>query len=314
MDPLIQGLHHVTATVNDAQQDLEFYASLLGLRLVKKTVNFDNHHVFHFYYGDERGTPGTLMTTFPYKGKGVPLGRKGAGQITATAFSVPAGSLGGWRERLAGQGVTVREEGRRWEEEFIAFADPSGLTIELIANSRDARGSWHAVDVDPTIAIRGIHSVTLTIAIPEPSFALLVEVLGYAIVAEAEGRTRLEVHDGGPGRTLDILAAPEAPVALNGLGTVHHVAMAVESAEAQLAYRKQLVRLGVPVTEVLDRQYFQSIYFREPGGVLYEIATIPPGFLVDEELPSLGRALKLPPWEEPHRQLIEAGLPAVIHP
>jgi glyoxalase family protein len=314
MEPLIQGLHHVTATVNDAQQDLDFYAGLLGLRLVKKTVNFDNHHVFHFYYGDERGTPGTLMTTFPYKGKGVPPGRKGAGQITAIAFSVPTGSLGGWRERLARQGITVAEEGRRFGEEFLGCTDPSGLTVELIANGRDSRSAWNAVDIASPLAIRGIHSVTLTIAIPEPSSALLVELLGYAILAEAEGRTRLEVNGGGPGRTLDILAAPEAPVAVNGLGTVHHVAMAVESAEAQLAYRERLVRLGVPVTEVLDRQYFQSIYFREPGGVLYEIATLPPGFLVDEDLAGLGRELKLPPWEEPHRKLIEAGLPAVVHP
>lgn len=311
MDRLILGLHHVTATVSDAQQDLDFYTGLLRLRLVKQTVNFDNHHVFHFYYGDARGTPGTLMTTFPYKGKGVPVGRKGAGQVTATGFSVPADSLGGWRKRLAANGASVRDEGRRFGEEFLTLEDPSGLTVELIATGSDSREPWIAPDLDPALAIRGIHSVTLTIGIPEPSFALLVDVLGYSRVAEEAQRTRLGVRGGGPGRQLDILAAPEAPVAINGLGTVHHVAMAVGSAEEQLAYRATLLRHGVAVTEVMDRQYFQSIYFREPGGVLYEIATLRPGFLVDEELAGLGRALKLPPWEESQRRLIEAGLPAI---
>jgi len=313
-DHPIEGLHHVTATVNDAQEDLDFYAGVLGLRLVKQTVNFDNHHVFHFYYGDERGTPGTLMTTFPYKGKGVARGKQGAGQITATAFSVPRGSLPGWRERLGRLEMGVREEGNRFGEEFLAIEDPSGLTIELIEAEHDARPGWAGPDVPAAMAVRGVHSVTLTIGIPEPSFGLLVEGLGYAVLGEEEQRTRLGVQGGGPGRSLDILAAPEAPVAVNGLGTVHHVAMAVATAEAQLAYRARLLARGVAVTEVLDRQYFQSIYFREPGGVLYEIATVPPGFLVDEELAALGRRLKLPPWEEPHRKLIEAGLPAVVHP
>ena len=311
MDASIRGLHHVTATVNDAQQDLEFYTGLLGLRLVKKTVNFDNHHVFHFYYGNAEGTPGTLMTTFPYKGKGVPPGRQGAGQVTATGFSVPAASLPFWRKRIAESGRTVLEAGRCFGAEFLALADPSGLRIELIGAEQDAREPWLAPDLDASTAIRGIHSVSLMIAIPEPSLALLVEVLGYSIAGVEGQRTRLTVDAGGPGRTLDVVEAPEAPAASNGLGTVHHVAMAVATGEEQLAYRQRLVRLGVPVTEVLDRQYFRSIYFREPGGVLYEIATIPPGFLVDEPREQLGRSLKLPPWEEPHRREIEAGLPAV---
>jgi len=311
MDASIRGLHHVTATVSDAQQDLQFYTGLLGLRLVKKTVNFDNHHVFHFYYGNAEGTPGTLMTTFPYKGKGVPQGRHGAGQITATGFSVPAQSLPAWRKRIAASGRAVLEEGRRFGEEFLALADPSGLRIELIGTERDQREPWRAPDVDPAMAIRGVHSVSLLIAIPEPSFALLVELLGYTIAGSEERRTRLSVNGGGAGRSLDIVEAPEAPTASNGLGTVHHVAMAVATPEEQLAYRERLIRRGVAVTEVLDRQYFRSIYFREPGGVLYEIATIPPGFLVDEPPEALGRSLKLPPWEEPYRREIEAGLPAV---
>lgn len=311
MDRFIQGLHHVTATVNDAQQDLDFYAGLLGLRLVKKTVNFDNHHVFHFYYGDEVGTPGTLFTTFPYKGKGVPLGRKGAGQITQTAFSVPIGALPAWRSRLNNAGVPVTNSEARFGEEVIEFEDASGLLIELIASGQDHRDPWLGNDLDPAMAIRGLHSVTLTIGTPERSFTFLSEVLGYERVVVEPARARFAVNGGGPGRQLDIVEAPEAPAAQNGLGTVHHVAMGVATAEAQLAYRKQLVRLGVPVTEVLDRQYFQSIYFREPGGVLYEIATIQPGFLVDESRSDLGRSLKLPPWEEGHRDQIEAGLPVV---
>ena len=311
MDASIRGLHHVTATVSDAQEDLRFYTGVLGLRLVKKTVNFDNHHVYHFYYGDAQGTPGTLMTTFPYKGKGVAQGRHGAGQIVATSFSVPAESLAAWRKRLATSGIAVLEEGNRFGEVFLAMTDPSGLRIELIGTTEDAREPWVTPGLEAGMAIRGVHSVSLMIAIPEPSVALLVDVLGYRVAGSEALRTRLGVHGGGPGRSLDIVAAPEAPAASNGLGTVHHVAMAVATAGEQLAYRQRLLRLGVAVTEVLDRQYFTSIYFREPGGVLYEIATIPPGFQVDEPLEELGHTLKLPPWEERYRREIEAGLPAV---
>ena len=315
MSSRIVGLHHVTATVNDAQEDLDFYTRVLGLRLVKKTVNFDNHHVYHFYYGDEIGHPGTLFTTFPYKGKGVPAGRKGAGQITATAFSVPADSLKAWRERLLDLGIPLAGAGpeQRFGEFVLGFDDPSGLTIELVGTDRDDREPWTGSGLDRAMAIRGLHSVTLTIAVPSRSFELLTEVLGYRIEGNEFRRTRLGIGAGGAGggRSIDILEAPEAPSALNGLGTVHHVAMGVATPQEQLAYRNELLRLGVPVTEVYDRQYFQSIYFREPGGVLYEIDTIPPGFLVDEPRESLGTSLKLPPWEEENRALIEAGLPPV---
>ncbi len=314
MDASILGLHHVTATVDQAQPDLEFFVGILGLRLVKKTVNFDNHHVFHFYYGNERGTPGTLMTTFPYAGKGVPAGRKGSGQITATSFSVPADSLAAWRRRLRERGVTVTGEGTRFGEDFFSFDDPSGLAIELVGTRGDERAPWTGGGLGEDLAIRGVHSVSLTIAAPERSFTMLVDLLGYSVLGSEGRRTRLGVNGGGPGRMLDIVEAPEAPPAMNGLGTVHHVAMGVATAEEQLASRERLVRAGVPVTEVLDRQYFRSIYFREPGGVLYEIATLPPGFLVDEPLDQLGQALKLPPWEERHRNVIEAGLPAVTLP
>jgi|KBSSwiStaDraftv2_1062776.scaffolds.fasta_scaffold107178_3 glyoxalase family protein len=314
MPPRIRSLHHVTATVSDAQEDLDFYARMLGLRLVKKTVNFDNTRVYHFYYGNAVGTPGTIMTTFPYRGQGVATGQKGAGQITTTAFSVPAGSLDVWRKRLGAHGIPIRETRPRFGEEVLGFDDPSGLRIELIGTEHDRREPWLTAEVDSALAIRGIHSLELTVADPARSVDLLSDLLGFSPLDEEGNRIRLGVNEGGPGRALDLLAAPDAPVALNGLGTVHHLALAVATAEEQLDFRDQVTRRGIPVTAVLDRQYFQSIYFREPGGVLFEIATIPPGFLVDEELEHLGQSLKLPPWEEPNRTRIEAGLPSVAQP
>ena len=308
--PII-GLHHVTATVDDAQADLTFYTDLLGLRLLKKTVNFDNHHVYHFYYGDERGTPGTIWTTFPYKGYGVPVGAKGAGQIGVTCFSVPSSSLPFWRDRLRARAVPVREAEPRFGEESIAFSDPSGLAIELVANNRDRRAPWTTAGVGHEAAVRGLHSVTMNIADPAPTMQFMTSVLGFAVVNEMAGRIRLAVNADEPGRTMEIAHSRAMPRARNGLGTVHHVAMAVPTADDQLRMRRQLVSLGVQVTQVMDRQYFTSIYFREPGGVLFEIATVPPGFTVDETLNGLGRELKLPPWEEPNRKEIEAGLPKV---
>jgi glyoxalase family protein len=306
----IRSLHHVTATVDGAQDDLDFFLGVLGLRLVKKTVNFDNPHVYHFYYGDEQGTPGTLMTTFPYRDHGVRVGRHGAGQITATAFSVPAGSLAAWSSRLRQAGIAVAED-ERFGDEMLTLRDPSGLAIELIANRRDGRPPWVAPGLSVETAVRGLHGVTLSIREPRPTLALLTEVLGYEVVGEAAARTRLAVGEDRPGHFVDVLHAADAPPAKNGLGTVHHVAMAVDDDGAQLRLRAELVGRGLNVTEVRDRQYFRSIYFREPGGVLYEAATIPPGFTVDEELPSLGQDLKLPPWEEPRRSQIETGLAAV---
>ncbi len=311
MEKLIRSLHHVTATADDAQQDLDTYVGLLGLRLVKKTVNFDNHNVYHFYYGNEQGQPGTIWTTFPYKGWGVPVGTKGAGQITVTSFSVPAASLDVWKKRLREAGVPVEDVAPRFGEESIRFADASGLAIELVGTAGDDRTPWTGGGVDQGSAIRGLHSVTLTIRSPKRTIELLTDVLGFEVVGEEESRTRLAVGGDAPGRALEIVHAPNAPAAVNGTGTVHHVALAISAAEEQLRMRAELVRLGYQVTEVRDRQYFRSIYFREPGGVLFEIATVPPGFTIDETLPCLGQDLKLPPWEEPHRALIEQRLPQV---
>jgi glyoxalase family protein len=310
----ILGLHHVTATVDDAQDDLDFCVDGLGLRLVKKTVNFDNHFVYHFYYGgDERGAPGTIWTTFPYKGHGVRVGAKGAGQVTVTSLSVPTGSLDFWRQRLGDRAIAVTDLPARFDEPVIRFADRSGLAFELIATGRDTRQPWIADGVAADHAIRGLHSVTLVVRDAAPTVDLMTRLLGYTVVDRMDVRFRLAVNGGGPGRTIDVTEHPEADLAVNGIGTVHHVAMAITSADEQLQLREALIGYGCKVTEVRDRCYFQSIYFREPGGVLFEVATIAPGFTADEAVSSLGRALKLPPWEEPNRASIERMLPSVTY-
>lgn len=314
MDKPIRSLHHVTATVSDAQEDLDFYTGLLGQRLVKKTVNFDNTGVYHFYYGDERGTPGTIMTTFPYGAWGVRQGRHGAGQITATSFSAPSGSLPFWRQRLTEMGVPFVDEASGYGEDVLRFNDPSGLVIRLVESRADEREPWRGARVDQDNALRGIHGVTLTVRDPRQTLAFMTELMEIAIVGEHEDGLRVAVNGDAPGRLVEIVGTSEGTGAVNGLGTVHHVAFAVDDAEQQLEMRKELLRRGVNVTEVMDRQYFRSIYFREPGGVLFEVATIPPGFTADEAIGELGTSLKLPPWEEPHRASIEAALPAITAP
>ncbi len=309
--PSLTGLHHVTATVDGASEDLRFARDQLGLRLVKKTVNFDNHFVYHFYYGDERGTPGSIWTTFPYHGWRVPAGIKGAGQVVATTFSVPPGSLDAWRARLSAAGVAHRDAEPRFGDETLVVDDPSGLVMELVASPEDLRAPWVTPGSDPAAAVRGLHSVTLAVRNPAPTLAFLTDVLGFTTTAAQGSRTRLSVGGDHAGHLVEVVAAGTAPQSLNGLGTVHHVAWAIGTTEEQLAIRQELLERGVSVTEVRDRQYFTSIYFRIPGGILFEIATMKPGFTVDEPPEELGTALKLPPWEEPHRAEIEAKLPRV---
>ena len=312
MAPRILGLHHVTATVDDAQADLDFCLELLGLRLVKKTVNFDNHHVYHFYYGDEQGSPGTIWTTFPYKGHGVRVGTKGAGQVVTTAFSVPVGSLEFWRTRFRTAGVACNDIEAHFGEPAVGFNDPSGLRFELVANDRDARAPWTG-QVSASAAIRGLHSVTMEVQRAQPSIDFLSGVLGYQTVSVSGNRTRMAAGGNASGHLIDVLQVPDAKPAVNGIGTVHHVAMAIGSDEEQGRLRGELLSAGVRVTDIRDRSYFHSIYFREPGGVLFEVATVQPGFAVDEPVASLGRDLKLPEWEEPHRAAIEANLAEVTY-
>ena len=311
MDKPIRSLHHVTATVSDAQDDLDFYSGLLGQRLVKKTVNFDNTRVYHFYYGNEAGTPGTIMTTFPYRDIGVRVGTHGAGQVTVTSFSVPPGSLPFWRRRLAAAGVSFVDEGTGFGEDALRFTDPSGLTIRLVEGATDDRTPWRRPGIEDAMAVRGIHGVTLQLRDPPKTLAFMSDFMDVAVVDENERGMRVAVNGNVPGRLVELARAPDAPAAINGLGTVHHVAFAVDDPQQQLELRKELVHRGVAVTDVMDRQYFRSIYFREPGGVLFEVATIPPGFTADESLADLGTGLRLPPWEEARRAEIEAGLPVV---
>ncbi|TNM69415.1 ring-cleaving dioxygenase [Streptomyces sp. NP160] len=307
------GLHHVTAIAGHPQANIDFYVTALGLRLVKRTVNFDSPGAYHLYYGDAAGRPGSLMTFFPWPG--VQQGRIGTGQSTSTAFSVPAGSLGWWRGHFAALGVESELRSAGSEEERLLVRDPDGLQLELVASStEDPRDPWDTPAVPAEHAVRGQHSSVLTVARPERTIGVLTEDLGLRVVSQRGGTTRLAAGDGGPGDIVDVVAAGRGSEGLTAGGTVHHIAFRVPDRAAQEAWRHELAERGHHVTTVLDRQYFTSIYFREPGGVLFEIATDTPGFDVDEPLLELGRSLKLPPWLEPRREAIERAVPRISLP
>jgi glyoxalase family protein len=240
----------------------------------------------------------------------VRIGVKGAGQVTMTSFSVPAGSLDAWKARLRVRGFTVTDAPPRFGEESIVVSDPSGLAMELVANDRDQRPPWRT-GVPADAAVRGLHSVTMTVRDPNPTIEFMADLLGFEVVNEMVGRTRVAVNGDEPGKTIDIAHSPDVTAAANGIGTVHHVAMAIADGDEQRRLRDEIVRRGLQVTPVMDRQYFTSIYFREPGGVLFEVATLKPGFAIDEPLAELGRGLKLPPDAEADRAAIEGALPTV---
>jgi glyoxalase family protein len=313
METQIPGIHHITAIASDPQQNIDFYMGVLGQRLVKKTVNFDDPGSYHFYFGDEQGHPGTIMTFFAWPG--APRGRQGAGQIKATAFSVPAGALDFWVTRLSEHGVTGIERGTRFGEEVLSFSDPDGLPLELIAPlTPDTRLGWASGPIPEAYAIRGFHSATLWVRNAVPSATLLTSGMGFILVGEEGQRSRYAAADERPGAFVDLLATPDAPAAYQAAGTVHHIAWRIADDVSQRAWRESLAARGLGVTDVRDRQYFRSIYFSEPGGILYEIATDPPGFAIDETPESLGTALKLPPWLERQRAAIERTLPSVHLP
>ena len=311
---LIKGLHHVTATVNDAQEDYHFYTQLLGLRLVKKTVNFENNQVYHFYYGNELGEPGTIMTTFPYKGQNVRQGVKGTGQVAITAFSIDVSALAFWKTRLTEHQVPFQET-LKFGNTSLLFEDPSGLEIELVANTEDVRSPWESATIPAEMAIQGIFNATLSIAAPHPTFEFLIHEFGLQQIAQEGNITRFAALNGEPGQYVDIRHDANLDRGKNGIGTVHHLAWRVENDEALVTLRNRIANeLGLNVTEVKDRKYFHSIYFRMPGKVLFEIATIPPGFAVDESVENLGQKLQLPDWEEVNRAQIESVLPEISHP
>jgi glyoxalase family protein len=301
------GMHHVTAIATDPQRNVDFYREVLGLRLVKQTVNYDAPDTYHLYYGDEAGHPGTILTFFPWPH--APRGRRGTGQATTTAFSVPEGSLGYWQQRLRARGVEIIEQATRESDDVLALADPDGLRLELVAHPGDRRAGWPDGPVPVEHAVRGLFGVVLTEGAMEGTDAMLRERLGFQVVEEVGGRTRYGVGDAAPGRVVDVVADPRGQQGLTAAGTVHHIAWRAPDRDIQRAWREALVEAGVTVTPIIDRQYFESIYFREPGGVLLEIATDPPGFTRDEPLLELGRRLRLPPWLEPRREAIEALLP-----
>ncbi len=306
MNTHITGLHHLSAIATDAQANIDFYAGLLGLRLVKKTVNFDDPSPYHLYYGDGLGTPGSIITFFYWPG--APRGQVGSGQMTAITLSAPPASLNYWRERLARYDIPA-EHRTRFGEEVLAFNDPDGIPVELVAVENDARRIWTGAGIPVEHAVRGMHTAELTVREAKPTEDLLTGVMGYRLLRRDGNRARFEAGPGGSGRTVDVIEDAQAPRGTGGAGTIHHIAYRVASDGAELEMQEQLRRAGYFVSDVRDRDYFHSIYYRERGGILFEIATDVPGFAVDESVESLGTALKLPKQFEASRGEIERALP-----
>ncbi len=308
------GIHHVTGIASDPQRNLDFYAGILGLRLVKRTVNFDDPTTYHFYFGNETGSPGTILTFFPWPH--ARRGRQGGGQVAVTSFSIRPGSLGFWIERFIKKRVEFEQPVARYEDErIIAFKDHEGFMGELVAHSAaDSRSGWSAAGVPAEHAIRGLYAVTLWLDANELTGQLLTNTLGFELVREQGSIFRYSTNNSGSGIIVDLRCVPGIWRGVMGAGTVHHVAFRCSNEAEQMDVRSELTSLGYNVTPQLDRDYFKSIYFREPGGVLFEIATDAPGFAVDEPADALGQSLKLPDWLEPRRFEIEALLPNIHVP
>lgn len=303
----IQGLHHITAVSSDPQRTVDFYHHLLGQRLVKRTVNFDDPRTYHFYFGDEIGTPGTIMTFFPWPQ--MKRGTVGNGETAATAYTISPNSVAYWQARLAAQGVVVGETQTRFGEAVLPFKDADGMALELVASDAPATlRYWAAGPIPREQTLRGFHGVTLWQDQVEPTAALLTDGLAYTFVGQEGSRYRYQGAADDIGLYVDILHRPGQPRGRFGGGSIHHIAFCTVDDAEQLEYQAALREMGQSVTPVQDRQYFHSIYFRSPGGVLFEIATDAPGFLYDEPLEELGTHLKLPPWLEPRRREIEGVL------
>lgn len=309
MNQLITGIHHVTALAGSPQKNLDFYCGILGVRLVKKTINFDAPDVYHFYYGDELGLPGSILTFFPYTG--IAGGRHGKGMLNTTGFSVPLASFDYWVSRLKEYSITHKSPAERFPDEIVVyFEDPDGLGLELVFNDYDQRPGFTYGHIPVEHSIKGFYGVEIWEEGYERTANILMDQLDHKLIAEKGNRFRFSAN-AIPGNYVDIVCAPDSLKGLSGGGTVHHVAFSTPTRETQVLVREKLLQRMVNPTPILDRQYFTSVYFREPGGVLFEIATAEPGFELDETREHLGEELKLPVWYEPLRDKIELAITPV---
>lgn len=307
------GLHHITAIASDAQRNLDFYVGLLGQRLVKQTVNFDAPQVYHFYFADGAGSPGTVLTFFPWAN--ARAGRRGAGETAAVAYNVVQGTLSFWRERFERAGVPLVADESRFGEPLIAVLDPDGMRIELVeALGAPAIAQWEKGPIPGEFALRGFHSATLQVRDAEASAVLLRESFGWVQVEQEGNRTRYSIDGDIPGRIIDLLETPDAANSVEGAGSVHHIAFRTPDDATEAMWRETLLAERFDVTPVRDRSYFHSIYFREPNGILYEIATDIPGFATDESVDELGTSLMLPEWFEARRAEIVSRLAPITLP
>ena len=308
MENKILGLHHITAIAGDAKRNFNFYSNILGLRFIKKTVNFDDPGTYHFYFGDEVGSAGTILTFFPW-GEGIQQGRKGSGMATEIGYSVPKGSLDFWQKRFEKYNVIYNKPAEKFGEKYLTFLDPDGLKLELIeSKTDDNRKPWETDEVKADVATRGFHNITLTLNSIKATAAILTEIFGYKLIEQDVNRYRYATDAVENAAIVDLVELPEEKRGLGANGTVHHVAFRVQNDEILMHFREKIEDYGLSITPQIDRNYFHSLYFREPGGVLFEIATENPGFMVDESLEELGKNLKLPAQYESDRAAIETRL------
>lgn len=310
MENRILGIHHITAIAGDAKRNYDFYTRVLGQRFIKKTVNFDDPGTYHFYFGDESGTPGTILTFFPWER--VKAGKQGTGMATNIGYAVPVKSLDFWRERFQRHNVVITGSGKLFGEEYLSFEDPDGLPLSLIVpSSRDARKPWETNEVKADVATRGFHNITLSLRSVAGTAQILTDVFDYALVSQEGSRYRYRTRAVENASIIDLLEVPDQPYGVNAGGTIHHVAFSVRNEQVLMHYREKVIQQGLHITPKIDRNYFFSLYFREPGGVLFELATENPGFTVDEPLDELGTHLMLPAQYEESRANIEAVLPEI---
>ncbi|HEY9183824.1 MAG TPA: ring-cleaving dioxygenase [Salegentibacter sp.] len=312
MENKILGLHHITAIAGDPQKNYDFYTKVLGLRMVKKTVNFDDPQTYHFYFGNETGSPGTILTFFPWPR--AKKGKNGVGMATEIGYSVPEGSLNFWQKRFDKYKVRYENISEEFGEKFLPFEDPDGLKLKLIiSGTKDSREGWEINEIKKDVALKGFHSVTLNLYNQVPTAAILTHIFNYKLKKQEGTRFRYSTDEVENASIIDLLEATNPEKGINAAGTNHHIAFRVKDELSQEFFRKKIIDAGLNITGKIDRDYFFSLYFREPGGVLFEIATDNPGFTRDESPEDLGSSLKLPEKFEPSRERIENLLPKLSH-